>query len=318
MASERLADLLIIPSDVSDPIKLQSIVNQARQKLATPKAIIIVITTSSFSASGLAGAGFYVVPTLDGERYIAMHTQTQEATHLKKLANGSMKHKVLIIKPRKVTSSAQNFCTDLHAALQHQGYSVDFKCWTDAITGRDLTDQISISLLELEDPLLNNLSERDFETIRAVVLNSERLLWITAGDNPAFGMVDGFARCTMAENASIKFQLLHLSKDTGLSNGPSLVTRILSSSSQDDEYREVNGLLQVARIYKSTEQNESLRSHLEDSTRVERLAEQDHALRLIIGKPGLLDTLKFVPDQRMLCPLEDDQVDVQVKATSLK
>ena len=48
------------------------------------------------------------------------------------------------------------------------------------------------------------------------------------------------------------------------------------------------------------------------------LADQDDALRLAIGKPGLLDTLKFVPDGRMLTPLQDHEVEIQVKATGLK
>ena len=48
------------------------------------------------------------------------------------------------------------------------------------------------------------------------------------------------------------------------------------------------------------------------------LADQDDAIRLTIGKPGLLDTLEFVCDERMLTPLEDHEVEVQVKATGLK
>jgi zearalenone synthase (highly reducing iterative type I polyketide synthase) len=77
-------------------------------------------------------------------------------------------------------------------------------------------------------------------------------------------------------------------------------------------------MLQVPRIFKSHKQNESIRYHLEDTTRQMTLTDQDDALRLTIGKPGLLDTLKFVSDERMLAPLEDDEVEIQVKATGLK
>lgn len=45
---------------------------------------------------------------------------------------------------------------------------------------------------------------------------------------------------------------------------------------------------------------------------------QDEALRLVIGRPGLLDTLKFVSDERILAPLEDHEVEIQVKATGVK
>lgn len=48
------------------------------------------------------------------------------------------------------------------------------------------------------------------------------------------------------------------------------------------------------------------------------LTDQDDALRLTIGKPSLLDTWKFVPDERMLASLGDHEVEIQVKATGLK
>jgi hypothetical protein len=206
----------------------------------------------------------------------------------------------------------------LQKALQRQGYSVFTESWGDDISPSDVKGKIYISLLELEQPVLDNLSKPDFQNVRTVVLNCERLLWITYGDNPSFGMVDGFARCIMSEIAGTKFQILHLSEATGLQHGPSLATRILKSDSSDNEYREVGGILQVARIFNSYKENESLRYHLQDSTRLVTLADQDDALRLTIGKPGLLDTLKFVSDDRMLPPLQDHEVEIQVKATGLK
>lgn len=122
----------------------------------------------------------------------------------------------------------------------------------------------------------------------------------------------------MSENAGIRFQLLHLSESTGLQHGPSLACRVLQSDSNDNEYREADGALRVARIFKSHEQNESIRHHLEDATRVESLTGRGEALRLSIGKPGLLDSLRFVADDRLLPPLGEHEVEVQVKATGLK
>ena len=222
------------------------------------------------------------------------------------------------MKSSRANSASQGFSTMLEKALESQGYSVNTESWGADINADDPKGKTYVSLLELEQPVLDNFSEQDFHNLRAVVLNCERLLWITYGDNPSFGMVDGFARCIMSEISGTRFQLLHLSEATGLQHGPSLATRILESDSTDKEYREVGGILQVARIFKSHKQNESVRHHLEDSIRLLTLADQDDALRLTIGKPGLLDTLKFVSDERMLTPLEDYEVEVQVKATGLK
>lgn len=234
------------------------------------------------------------------------------------ISNGSSKTEVVILEPSTTTSVAREFISMLHKSLRYKDYTVFTKYWAEGIAAEDVKGRITLSLLELEQPFLDKLSKFDFDGVKMVVLNSEKLFWITAGDDPALEIVDGFARCMMSENVGIKFQLLHLSKETGLRYGPSLASRILESDSIDNEYGEVDGVLQIARIFKSYSQSESIRHHLEDSTRIETIVTQGEALQLIIGKPGLLDTLKFVSDERMISPLEDHEVEIQVKATGLK
>ena len=48
------------------------------------------------------------------------------------------------------------------------------------------------------------------------------------------------------------------------------------------------------------------------------LHEQHAPLKLIIGRPGLLDTLCFITDKDMAGPLAENEVDIQVKAAGLK
>lgn len=312
------ADLLVVTyhHQVQDAEKLQSLVSLACQRLAKQGAIVIVAAADEAVASGLEVKGFQIVSGIEDGKSLALYSPLDLQTETS--ANPPEKYEVVIIEPPIAKAAAQDFSSLLQQALQGQGYSVSTKTWGDALSPDDVKGKTYVSLLELEQSMLDKLAERDFEDVRTVVLNCERLLWVTAGDNPSFGMVDGFARCMMSEIAGIKFQLLHLSAATGLEHGPALATRILDSDSSENEYREVDGILQVARIFKSHQQNENIRYHLEDSTRVVKLADQEDALRLTIGRPGLLDTLKFVPDERMLPPLADDEVEIQVKATGLK
>lgn len=128
-----------------------------------------------------------------------------------------------------------------------------------------LESKTIISLFEFEQPLLYNLSE--FQSIRALVLNYERLLWVTCGDNSLLGMVDRFLRVIRSEIAGPKFQVLHLSSE-GLQHGLFLTARILEKETVDNEFEELDGLLQINRIYKSIKENNHLHNHLEDSTRV--------------------------------------------------
>lgn len=307
-ADKALADVLIVSGDIAkESIALMS------QQLAKPEAIVIIIADNAAAAS-MTGRGYETVSPVDNDKVLVQYSPKNDQTEA--YTNGKVGYEAVLAEPAVTSSAIKAFSSAVQDYLRTEGHDVTVKSWADTIQAEDVKGKIFVSLLEFEQPLLDNLSERDFENIRTVVLNCERLLWITHGDNPTFGMVDGFARCMMSENAGMRFQILHLSGETSLQHGPALAARILDSQSSDNEYREVDGLLQVARIVKSHEQNQSIRNHLEDSTRVETLG--DEALRLSIGKPGLLDTLRFVPDERMSSPLGDDEVEVEVKASGLK
>lgn len=315
-ADKAPSDLLIISPEPSDPSNLEKLIDLARQQLAKPEATIVVTASNDAAASALVGKGFQIVSHVEDGKSIALYSSREAQQG--PTANGSTAHEAVIIQPSTATSTAEKFASMLKETLQHQGYSVSISVWHNGISAEDVKGKTYISLMELERPLLEDLSEPDFETVRTVGLNCERLLWITCGDNPAFGMVDGLARTMMSENASIKFQILHLSEPTGHQYGPSLATRVLASNTGDNEFQEVGGILQIARFFKSHQQNESIRHHLEASVRIENIAEQGEALRLTIGNPGLLDTLRFVPDERMDPALEGHEVEVQVKATGIK
>ncbi|OLN97702.1 Lovastatin diketide synthase LovF 18 [Colletotrichum chlorophyti] len=177
---------------------------------------------------------------------------------------------------------------------------------------------VVISLMELEQPMLADLSEREFHALRSLILQSDRILWVTAGDDPSFYTVDGLARTISNETASLRFQTLHLSSpSSGLSRGPLLASRILTSDTPDNEFREVQGLLQTARVYKSPSGERRIARHLKDATRIVPLSQEKSPIRLAIGRPGLLDTLHFVKDERALEPLADTDVEISVRASSI-
>ncbi|KAB2571293.1 Highly reducing polyketide synthase curS1 [Lasiodiplodia theobromae] len=314
-ADKAPSDLLIISHEPSDPSNLEKLIDLARQQLAKPDATIVVTASNDAAASALVSKGFEIVSDVEDGKCIALYSSREAQAG--SLTNGSSTHEVVIIQPSTATSAAEKFASVLQETIQDQGYAVSTSVWNNGINAEDVKGKTYISLMELERPLLEDLSEPDFETVRTVGLNCERLLWITCGDNPAFGMVDGLARTMMSENASIKFQILHLSEPTGHQYGPSLATRVLTSNTGDNEFQEVGGILQIARFFKSLQQNESIRHHLEASVRNENLNDKGEALRLTIGNPGLLDTLRFVPDERMTPPLEDHEVEVEVKAAGI-
>ena len=233
------------------------------------------------------------------------------------LTNGTHLEEVYVLEPTSLSSQGKSISKQLQDDLDDQGYSVVTK--TGAVDVDAINGKTCISLLELEKPMLENLSETDFRSIRRLTSSCERLLWITCGDSPSLGIVDGFARCVNNEVADSKFQVLHLSGQ-GVQYGPSLALRILKAPNltTDSEFRERNGMLQVQRVYRSPAENSYIRNHLEDSVRVVSLNDDSARFDLTIGKPGLLDSLHFVRDGNALdAPLADHELELQIKATGV-
>lgn len=322
------ADLLVVPQSVSNHEDFNRLLDRLTS-LGKPDAGLVFAVDSSLevSTSVLKTKGFRRV--FEIEKSVALYKK-QQSEQTNGLTNGltnghidgtTSNSDLVIIEPSATTSGTNSFCRDLQVTLGDQGYTTSVTNWAEisARAATELEGNTFISLLELEQPLLDSLSEPDFHCVRKLLLNSERLLWITAGDNPSMGVVDGIRRTMRSEVAGIKFQVLHLSSlEAALQCGPALAGRIVTADTKNDEFQERNGMLQVARIFDNPEGNESVRHCLEDSVRVQRLGDQERPLRLTIMKPGLLNTLTFIEDDRMKVPLGETEIEVDVKATGVK
>ncbi|TLD16229.1 uncharacterized protein PgNI_02620 [Pyricularia grisea] len=174
-----------------------------------------------------------------------------------------------------------------------------------------------VFLLELKKPVLDNLGEKEYEVIKGFSTTFQRLLWVICGDNPSFGIIDGLSRSIQSEIAGTKFQMLHLNATTGMQYGPFLAGRILSSeATRDNEFHERDGLLQVTRIYRSLAENNAIKDHFKDRTRITQI-DSDANLRLTIERPGLLNTLKFIKDDRLAFSFANYQVKIKIAATGI-
>lgn len=308
------ADVLVVPHSVGNLEDLENVLARLAG-LGKPNAAVILAVDSKF-APALEAKGFRLVFGVNGA---ALYKQQAEHEY----TNG-VNHEFVIIEPSTPSSAVKSFSSALQKALGDEGHESVIEAWADlSIQGADeAAGKTFISLAELETPLLDSLSEHDFDKVKKLVQTCEHLLWVTGGHNPSMAVVDGFSRTARNENASLKFQVLHLlsSPSVALRSGPSLITRLTTSSTKDDEFRELNGLLKVSRFFNSAAGNEAVRYCLEDSVRIQSLKDKhmSKALRLTIGKPGLLDSLTFIHDERFDAPLGEMEVEIDVKATGVK
>lgn len=330
------ADLLVVP-----PQLLQDLADEGADgnrklldtfvRLAKPDAVLVLAPKSRETyaavASLLGSRGWRAQATVrgtgDDEPVVAVfRSEKAQEEQDSKICSAD---NFIIIEPPTPSPVTQDFSRQLRDELAPRGQSTSVTRWSDELDESSLAGSVVISLLELEQPMLHDMSEPDFHALRRLVLQSERILWVTAGDDPSFYVVDGFARTISSETPSLRFQTLHLASPSadGLERGPLLARRILTSDTgtcPDDEFRVVDGMLQTARVYKSHAGERRIARHLKDATRVVSLSQEEKArgpLRLDIGRPGLLDTLRFVKDERALEPLGDDEVEIRVHASSI-
>ncbi|KAM0389205.1 hypothetical protein ACHAQC_009086 [Fusarium culmorum] len=313
-ASGATADIVVIPQGFELQDSYARIL-EALVKISKPDTTIVVASDTPDTTVPLKAKGFQLLHSIQGapslEVFAGLTGEEEKPT------NGIHKEEVVLLLPSMVSTVTKEFAEEVQLDLEGQGFSVSTESLADSIDDSTFDGKTCVSLLEVEQPLLDSLSESDFQLIRKVVLTSQRILWVTHGESPSLALVDGFSRCIMSEIEGVKFQVLHLSEPTGLQHGPRLAAKVIASKASDNEFRDKDGLLQVARIFKGLTENENIRHHLHDDVQVTRLSNQDRPLRLTIGKPGLLDTLYFVDDERVLAPLADHEVEIQVKATGL-
>lgn len=313
------ADLLVVPQSVDNLENLDKVLTRLTG-FGKPTAAILAVD-SKFEPI-LEAKGFHLVFGVDGA---ALYKQQPEHINVVNGVNGIIpkKSNFVIIEPSIPSNAVKIFSRFLQKALGDDHESIT-TAWSDFSiqTVEEMEGKTVISLLELETPLLENLSKPDFEKIKKLVSNSERILWITGGNSPSMAVVDGLSRTAKNENAGLKFQVLHLlsNPDVALRHGPSLAIRLATSNTKDDEFRERDGLLKVSRLFKSAEGNEAMRYCFEDSIQVQPLksSDQSEALMLTIGKPGLLDSLVFVHDERFDSHIGEMEIEIDVKATGVK
>ena len=215
------ADLYLIPHQVSNRFKqgINSILERLI-RMANVGAVVVIAAPASASniveitSPMLKAKGFELVSCMSASvecLVLYRYTGSNEKQRRAKLTNGTPRKEVAILEPIVSSSKSQSFSKNLQSILKDQGYSVTTK--TGAVETDAVDDKFCISLLELEKPMLENLSESDFQSIRKLMVSCERLLWIMCGDSPSFEIIDGLARCVNVEVAGARCQVLHLSSE---------------------------------------------------------------------------------------------------------
>ncbi|KAL2850218.1 hypothetical protein BJY01DRAFT_261657 [Aspergillus pseudoustus] len=194
--------------------------------------------------------------------------------------------------------------------------------------------RLCIFLAEVETPILADLSEKEYASLRALLTTAKGVLWVGRGGSfesstPNAAMVNGLMRTLRTENAGIRYASLDLDgaagpyRDATAALISSIVTRTFDPATDtagvDLEFSERNGQVYVPRVLPDPSADTALRKTDGQPPAVEDqpFYQEGRPLRLETGTAGLLDTLRFVDDVERNDPLPADFVEVEPKAFGL-
>jgi zearalenone synthase (highly reducing iterative type I polyketide synthase) len=239
---------------------------------------------------------------------------------------------VIILQSPDPSAVAADLAGSLMAQLTSKGYPTSSRTW-GACEAPDYENKACISLVEIDRPILQHLHENDFNFVQGLILGAEKVLWIGAPPETASGsaVVTGLARVVRSEEPGIVFHTLNLSlpskgeeMSVELEKICGLVLRTFQDSGGENEFRINNGVIEVSRLVEDDELNAELLEGLglgrQKTTTVKQVPLEDagRPLKLCVRNAGLLDSLCFEPDTLPDTALADDEVEIEVKATSLK
>jgi zearalenone synthase (highly reducing iterative type I polyketide synthase) len=228
---------------------------------------------------------------------------------------------VTLIQNESPTELALAVASRLTTCLEKHGYETHIFSWGSDIS--TLAGKSCISLLEFQKTVLLDLTADDFESIKKLLLETEKLFWVTAVDSPGAAMVDGLTRVVRNEAPAVSLRVFH-ADESCLPPVERLAAMIVKSflwTGEDNEFRVKEDLLHVSRIEEDTSLNEEIHSLLPGAARTisnALLKDVEYPVKLCVQSPGMLGSLCLEPDDSTEAVLEPDSVEINVKATALK
>ncbi|ESZ94274.1 polyketide synthase [Sclerotinia borealis F-4128] len=191
----------------------------------------------------------------------------------------------------------------------------------------DTTGKISLFLLELEQPFLANLDALDFSILQKTIMSSKGIIWpvrsaYTESQSPNSNMIIGMARSIRSETL-LKFVTLDISPESANESAAKSTFEVLKlafhSNLPDMEYQERDGKLMVPRVVNDTTMNDFVHQKTNKSSApiLQPFNQLDRPLKMAIRTPGALDSLYFLDDTAAGNSIPENEVEIEVKATSM-
>lgn len=277
-------------------------------------------------AAGFAGVGTILqdreVPDIHGQSImVANNNVVASAPH-------ETKRKVYII-----TSAATE---KLAVALQSRivtdlGLEECLIVGLSDLTDKQLIDDTCISLVDLETPVLAELTEHKYRSVNHILATSDGVLWIS-GDfqkHPEQHLITGVVRTVRWERDLDAPNLVTLAVAEPQPSNDELVESIMSvfkhqfvndldADSKNAEYLLRDSEILTNRLIDAHKINTFIHSSFTDpDPKLAPLGDAGRPIMLDTSSPGSLSALHFATDPVWSRPMGDNEVEVQIKAVGL-
>ncbi|GIZ46187.1 hypothetical protein CKM354_000932400 [Cercospora kikuchii] len=260
-----------------------------------------------------------------------MHRMSMIVSQKTNLETDTISKDILIITPTENSNSIKHLASNLEQCIAKSGVTAITKA-LDHVSPAYLEEKTCISLLEMETPLLDNMDATQFLKLQTIFAHAKELLWLAKSEDadghnhPSFRIISGLMRCLKMEDATRRFMEVHI-EDPSAQSAAALSQMILSrlascwtkgNGVEEIETSQRQGTLCIPRYLPDTNLISSLARATGREVKAvpKKLSNVRKPLRLVLGKPGLLETLHFV-DLEVPKTLGDEQVEIKVTACGL-
>ena len=189
----------------------------------------------------------------------------------------------------------------------------------------DVSENI-IVLASLDEDLFFTDSSHgavDYHAVQKLLTHQRRnIVWLLENatmesQKPEHAIISGLARSARSENDQLRLVTLDLAQASDGEGVSQRVLQVLDPKVKEDEITERNGMLFIPRIEADDTLNSKLPNGFSGEPRLEQFG-QERPLALKIGKVGLLETLIFDDDEKLIdSSLKEDEVEIEVKASAI-
>ncbi|KAL6719561.1 hypothetical protein ACLMJK_003803 [Lecanora helva] len=198
-----------------------------------------------------------------------------------------------------------------------------------------VSDKVYICLLEASSPMWKSCDSATFQKFKKLVSGAHGLLWVTRGGTneckyPEAGLITGLARVARSENPQLRFVTMDLDPSQDFTH-PDSQQAILdvfhrsfdfstSSQREDNEFAVRGGRVLIPRFVEDINLIDHLNlntSLSEPQPETQEFFQDDRPLKLKVGVPGMLDSLRFVDDPSAKSPLAADEIRINLRAVGV-